>query len=93
MSRRILAIGMMSALISIGLLGFGISGQADTVTFGIVAEISGGGAPVGKNWERGVHLAVEEINQAGGILERRSRPLPWTLKVKRQFRWQPSRRQ
>jgi branched-chain amino acid transport system substrate-binding protein len=42
--------------------------QADTVKFGIVIEVSGGGAPVGKNWIRGVLMAVEEINQAGGIL-------------------------
>jgi len=42
--------------------------QADTVKFGIVIEVSGGGAPVGKNWIRGVLMAVDEINQAGGIL-------------------------
>ncbi len=45
-----------------------VPAHADTVKFGIVCEMSGGGAPVGKNWERGVLMAVEEINQAGGIL-------------------------
>jgi branched-chain amino acid transport system substrate-binding protein len=68
MSRKSLSIIIVLALIPIGLLGFSIAGQAETVKFGIVAEISGGGAPVGKNWERGVLLAVEEINQGGGLL-------------------------
>ena len=45
-----------------------VPAHADTVKFGIVCEMSGGGAPVGKNWERGVLMAVDEINQAGGIL-------------------------
>ena len=45
-----------------------VPAQAATVKFGIVCEMSGGGAPVGKNWERGVLMAVDEINQAGGIL-------------------------
>lgn len=48
--------------------GLFVPAHADTVKLGIVCEMSGGGAPVGKNWERGVLMAVDEINQAGGIL-------------------------
>ena len=42
---------------------------AETVTIAVVCEMSGGNrAPTGKNWERGVLMAVEEMNAAGGIL-------------------------
>jgi branched-chain amino acid transport system substrate-binding protein len=38
---------------------------------GIVIELTGGGAPVGTMWKNGVQMAVDEINQAGGILGRK----------------------
>jgi branched-chain amino acid transport system substrate-binding protein len=41
------------------------------VKAGVVVEITGGGAPVGNMWKNGVQMAVDEINQAGGILGRR----------------------
>ncbi len=34
-------------------------------------ELSGPGAPSGTNWQKGVDLAVQEINAAGGILGRK----------------------
>lgn len=37
----------------------------------VVVEITGGGAVVGHMWRNGVLMAVDEINQAGGILGRR----------------------
>ena len=40
----------------------------ETVKIGMVAELSGAGAPVGANWRDGLKLAVSEINAAGGIL-------------------------
>ena len=41
---------------------------ADTIKLGMVAELSGAGAPAGTNWRDGAKLAVFEINAAGGIL-------------------------
>jgi branched-chain amino acid transport system substrate-binding protein len=41
------------------------------VKAGVVIEVTGGGAPVGNMWKNGVQMAVDEINQAGGILGRR----------------------
>lgn len=40
----------------------------NVVKLGIVAEITGGGAPSGTMWRDGVNLAVEDINQKGGVL-------------------------
>ena len=41
---------------------------ADTVSLPCVCELSGAGAVAGSNFRDGAHLAVEEINAAGGIL-------------------------
>jgi len=40
----------------------------ETVTMGIVAELSGGGAPSGTMYANGVKLGFDEINENGGIL-------------------------
>ncbi|CUX57494.1 MULTISPECIES: ABC transporter substrate-binding protein [Agrobacterium] len=40
----------------------------ETVKLGMVAELSGAGAPSGTNWRDGIKIAVEEINADGGIL-------------------------
>lgn len=51
------------------LLGSALSPAfAEDVKIGMVAELSGAGAPVGTNWRDGIKLAVGEINAAGGIL-------------------------
>jgi len=42
--------------------------QSDKVTIAIVIEQSGPGAAVGARWIRGVQMASDEINAAGGIL-------------------------
>jgi branched-chain amino acid transport system substrate-binding protein len=42
--------------------------QQDRVTIAIVIEQSGPGAAVGARWIRGVQMASDEINAAGGIL-------------------------
>ncbi|MEO9338434.1 ABC transporter substrate-binding protein [Mesorhizobium sp. SB112] len=40
----------------------------ETVNIGMVAELSGPGAPSGTNWRDGIRIAAEEINEDGGIL-------------------------
>ena len=40
----------------------------ETVKLGMVAELSGAGAPAGTNWRDGIKIAVQEINAEGGIL-------------------------
>jgi branched-chain amino acid transport system substrate-binding protein len=40
----------------------------DTVKVGIIAELSGGGAPSGTMYRNGVELGFDEINENGGIL-------------------------
>jgi branched-chain amino acid transport system substrate-binding protein len=46
----------------------GMAHADDTVTVGVLAELSGPGAPSGTNWRDGTRIAVEEINADGGIL-------------------------
>ncbi|HWK96738.1 MAG TPA: ABC transporter substrate-binding protein [Pseudolabrys sp.] len=53
------------------LLAAGSAYAQDTVKLGMVAELSGAGAPSGTNWRDGVKIAVEEINAAGGILKKK----------------------
>jgi branched-chain amino acid transport system substrate-binding protein len=47
---------------------FGAAQAQEAVKIGIVAELSGAGAPSGTNWRDGIKVAVEEINAEGGIL-------------------------
>lgn len=46
----------------------GAAHAQETVKLGMVAELSGAGAPAGTNWRDGIKIAVEEINAEGGIL-------------------------
>ena len=46
----------------------GAAQAQETVKIGMVAELSGAGAPAGTNWRDGIKIAVEEINADGGIL-------------------------
>ncbi|TRL41281.1 ABC transporter substrate-binding protein [Rhizobium straminoryzae] len=50
------------------LSALGTAHAADTVKLGMVAELSGAGAPAGTNWRDGIKIAAEEINAEGGIL-------------------------
>ncbi len=59
------------AAITAVLLAAGSAYAQDTVKLGMVAELSGAGAPAGTNWRDGVKIAVEEINAAGGILKKK----------------------
>lgn len=47
------------------------SGQQPPVKLAIIAELTGGGAPVGIMWRDAINLAVEDINKKGGILGRK----------------------
>jgi branched-chain amino acid transport system substrate-binding protein len=63
--RRFIAASALAAAISL------IAGAAladDTVQIPCVCELSGAGAVAGTNFHDGAHMAVDEINAAGGIL-------------------------
>lgn len=47
---------------------FGAAQAQEAVKVGVVAELSGAGAPAGTNWRDGIKVAVDEINAEGGIL-------------------------
>lgn len=48
----------------------GLAQAQERVKIGMVAELSGAGAPSGTNWRDGIKIAVDEINAQGGILRR-----------------------
>jgi len=56
------------AISAAAVLAAGVAVAQDTVHIGIIAELSGAGAPSGNNWRDGAEMAVEEINAEGGIL-------------------------
>ena len=67
--RRLLPVGVLAAVAII--LFWAVNGfaqQQDKVTIAVVIEQSGPGAAVGARWIRGVQMASDEINGAGGIL-------------------------
>lgn len=71
MTRRVFPILFMVITVGVILLALSVSSEAqkaDNVTLGIVAEMTGSGASTGHFWGKGVLMAVEEINAAGGIL-------------------------
>lgn len=49
---------------------FGAAHAQEVVKIGVVAELSGAGAPSGTNWRDGIRMAIEEINADGGIFGR-----------------------
>jgi branched-chain amino acid transport system substrate-binding protein len=54
-------------------LAMALAGPAraeDPIRIADVIELSGAGATVGTNWKNAIEMAVEEINQKGGILGR-----------------------
>lgn len=54
-------------------LGLALAGPAraeDPIRIADVIELSGAGATVGTNWKNAIEMAVDEINQKGGILGR-----------------------
>lgn len=69
MFKNIFSMGLMAIMLLILFPCFGLT--AENVTVAIVCELTGYGAPAGIRWERGVLMAVEEINAAGGMLGRK----------------------
>lgn len=69
MRRQRILLVLAVALVAVA--GMVLPASAQNVKLAIVAEITGGGAPVGATWRDGVNLAVEDINKKGGILGRR----------------------
>ncbi|MBV1703198.1 MAG: ABC transporter substrate-binding protein [Hyphomicrobiales bacterium] len=66
MSRRNFLTAAAFAVAAIGLGG--AARAADVVKLPCVCELSGAGAVSGTNYRDGAHIAVDEINAAGGIL-------------------------
>ncbi|MCK8779504.1 ABC transporter substrate-binding protein [Rhizobium sp. NTR19] len=64
---RALLLSLSTAL----LVTAGAASAQETVKLGMVAELSGAGAPAGTNWRDGIKIAVEEINAEGGILQKK----------------------
>ncbi len=63
--------GLVAAAVIL-LLGLPVSHaiSADPIKLADLAELSGGGAPVGTSWKNGIDMAIAEINAAGGVLGR-----------------------
>jgi branched-chain amino acid transport system substrate-binding protein len=63
---------LMGLMVLAGCLLFSGAGfAAEPLIVPIVCELSGSGAASGTRWEKGVLMAVEEINAAGGLLGRK----------------------
>lgn len=63
------ALGALLAILVTVLPGCG-TGPPDHVRLGVVAPLSGSRAYIGQEVEAGVRMAVEDINEAGGLLGR-----------------------
>ena len=63
--RKFFAASALAAALS---LTAGAALADDTVNIPCVCELSGAGAVAGTNFHDGAHMAVDEINAAGGIL-------------------------
>lgn len=61
----------VACLSGVWLAGAAQAQSGESVKLGLVAELSGAGAPAGTNWRDGAKLAVAEVNAAGGILGRK----------------------
>ncbi len=64
MARRyMVAWSLMAAVLALPLSAV----AADKAPFGVITPLSGGGAHYGTNFWRGIQMAAEEINRAGGV--------------------------
>jgi branched-chain amino acid transport system substrate-binding protein len=60
----------MAALVTLG-LGLSTATAADTIKIGQVSALSGASAQSGEAITRGLQIAIDEINEAGGLLDGR----------------------
>lgn len=58
----------LALLLSTSFATGALAADNDPVKLAVLADLSGGNALVGNNWNRGVALAVEQLNGQGGIL-------------------------
>jgi len=70
MARRLSAVLVAAAVLS---LGGCRKNSADEIVVGEFASLTGGTATFGRSSDRGVELAVDEINAAGGVLGKKLR--------------------
>ncbi len=61
------AVGVVAGAV-VSAMAIGAAGAADTVKLGLVAALSGPSAQSGEAITRGLTIAIDEINAAGGIL-------------------------
>lgn len=61
------------ALVAAGLLATAAAAQAQDVTIGAVLPLTGASASIGEDQRRGIELATEHVNAAGGVLGRKLR--------------------
>ncbi len=54
-------------LAAVAAMASGSRGRAESMEFGVVAPLSGGGADYGAAFQNGVKIAVAEVNKAGGV--------------------------
>jgi branched-chain amino acid transport system substrate-binding protein len=58
---------VIALIVSLLMVGCGAAKETGTIKIGANLELSGGGATYGESELKGIELAVEEINKAGGI--------------------------
>lgn len=66
--RKVLA-GLLAVSLMTGAIPTAVSAESDdAITFGVICSITGNFPLAGENTQKGVNLAVKEINEAGGVL-------------------------
>ncbi|HIR77243.1 MAG TPA: ABC transporter substrate-binding protein, partial [Candidatus Choladousia intestinipullorum] len=66
--RKVLA-GLLAASMLVSALPVAASAESDdSITFGVICSITGNFPLAGENTQKGVNLALKEINEAGGVL-------------------------
>ena len=68
-TKKKLALAIGGALITMSVLvGTGSDKKADTIKIGVVAELTGNNATYGTSITNGIKLAVQQLNDTGGLL-------------------------
>jgi branched-chain amino acid transport system substrate-binding protein len=65
--RRTMLAGRLTALTVISVLAFAPAAHAQDIKVGLITGLSGGGASYGASMRQGVEMAMQEVNDAGGI--------------------------
>jgi branched-chain amino acid transport system substrate-binding protein len=86
--KRVTSLALMAATALVA-LGCAPGGGSADVKIGLIVSLQGAGAPYGNAIQRGVELAVEEINAAGGVEVHEVGQKPLTL-ITRDAQSQPA---